>query len=211
MNHSSSQILATATDVFLTFDQAYKHYGASVEADFIAAKQRLDALVAARAANVRQRASAQQSLQALQLQRRDVAAAAAPAVTQFNHTATACRIYLDKAAMRAAKRQGLVDAILGVTTSYAEASGIATPGSPIAKLELADQSAHSGCANGSGCQRKAVRPSDCSCLSYYLYGASHNVTLRCCPAAYRLYDLQAVSSSQRDALRLIPLLAQGKY
>ena len=84
MNHSSSQILATATDVFLTFDQAYKHYGASVEADFIAAKQRLDALVAARAANVRQRASAQQSLQALQLQRRDVAAAAAPAAGPSN-------------------------------------------------------------------------------------------------------------------------------
>ena len=73
--------------------------------------------------------------------------------------------------------------------------------------------AHPTACGGNGgrpCQPAPAAPSDCSCLSYYLYGRSHNVTMRCCPAAYRLYDLQAVSSAQKDAVRLLPVM-QGKY
>ena len=88
------------------------------------AKKRLSDLTAARAKNVAARAREQASLRALAQRRGDVAHAATPVVKQFNHTAAACRIYLDNAASRAAKRQGLIDAVLGVTASFAEASGL---------------------------------------------------------------------------------------
>ena len=173
---------------------------------------------AERAKNQADRVAAQQALINLDGKRQEVLRAAIPVVNEFNHTATACRIYLDHAATRAAKRQGLIDAILGVTASFAEASGIAAQiaaartafGWQEKPLQAA-QAAGCGADSAHPCQSVAATPSDCSCLSYYLYGDSHNISMSCCPAAYRLYDLQAVSSSHKAALRLLPVLAQGKY